>query len=421
MRHRHRLYWRIWFAVLASLIVLTLLAGTAWRLFGERLFSANVRGWAEVAASVLPPPEASAEEQRAALFHWRDKLRAEIALFAPDGALIGATAPDLPSSAPPVVDDWLRTPHGPVFALRLPDGRLMVTRRHGARQNLPLGLMSTLLLLAVAVGIGAYPVARRLTRRLERLQAGVDRLGRGDLAARVQVEGHDEIAQLATRFNAAAERIEQLVQSHRALLANASHELRSPLARVRMAVELLKADTEPALRRELERDIAELDALIEEILLASRLDASDVRGEFERLDLTALVAEECARTGAELRAAPVTVDGSPRLLRRLVRNLLENAQRYGDGGAIDVDLSIAGGQMVLNVRDRGPGIAADERQSVFEPFYRARGAAEAGGGVGLGLALVRKVAQRHGGSVECLAREGGGSVFRVTLPAPAER
>jgi signal transduction histidine kinase len=417
MRHRGRLYWRIWFAVLASLIVFTLLAVAAWRFLGERTFGPNVRAWAEVAGSLLPPATAPLEDQRAAVHAWHEKLHADLALFEADGTPIAATAPDLRS--PPDNDEWLVTRHGPAFALHLPDGRVLVTRRNGSRPPPPLGLMSTLLLLALAVGIGAYPVARRITGRLERLQAGVDRLGQGDLAARVKVEGRDEIAQLATRFNAAAERIEQLMQSHRALLANASHELRSPLARVRMAAEMLGADARPDLKRELERDIAELDALIDEILLSSRLDATDARGEFERLDFTALVAEECARIGAQLTAQPVAVRGSARLLHRMVRNLLENAQRYGDGTPVDVNLS-ARERVVLDVCDRGRGIASDERERIFEPFYRARGATESTGGVGLGLALVRKVAEQHDGRVECLGRDGGGSVFRVTLPRAAD-
>ncbi len=414
MRHRHRLYWRIWFTVLASLIAFTLLAGLAWRVLGERTFGSSVRAWAEIAATLLPPASAPLDEQRAALFAWHQRLRADLALFGADGAPIGATAPDLHEA--PGDEGWLATRRGPAFALRLPDGRTLVTRRHGARPPPPpFGLMSTLLLLAVAVGIGAYPVARRITRRLERLQSGVDRLGQGDLAARVQVEGHDEIAQLATRFNAAAERIEHLVQSHRSLLANASHELRSPLARVRMAAEMLGADARPEVKQELTRDIAELDALIDEILLASRLDATDARAEFERVDLTALVAEECARSGAQLDAQPVAVHGSPRLLHRLVRNLLDNARRYGDGAPIEVKLGV-NRTAVLDVCDRGPGIDANERERIFEPFYRARGAVESAGGVGLGLALVRTIAEQHGGRVECLPRGGGGSIFRVSLP-----
>src|SRR6266436_5722454 len=121
-----------------------------------------------------------------------------------------------------------------------------------------LALLASLALLALAVGVGAYPVVRRLTRRLERLQQGVESLGAGDLGVRVQVEGADEIGRLAESFNRAAARIEDLVGSHKALLANASHELRTPLARIRMAIELMKQSADPARKRELEQDIAEL-------------------------------------------------------------------------------------------------------------------------------------------------------------------
>src|SRR5262249_33054108 len=135
------------------------------------------------------------------------------------------------------------------------------------------GLFFLLALLALAVAVGAYPVVRRLTARLERLQAGVEALRAGDLAARGKVEGHDEGARLARSFNGAAARIEELVGAHKSLLANASHELRTPLARIRMAVELMKEHADPKRKRDLAIDIAELDLLIDEILLASRLEA----------------------------------------------------------------------------------------------------------------------------------------------------
>jgi signal transduction histidine kinase len=281
----------------------------------------------------------------------------------------------------------------------------------------------------LGTALGAYPVVRRLTRRLERLQRGVEELGRGDLRARVTVEGRDEVAQLAASFNTAAARIEQLVVAQRSLLANASHELRSPLTRVRLALEMLDARTDTAqqqaLKDEARRDIAELDELIDEILLASRLDAQGADAvpphQAETFDLTALVAEECARDGATLAAAPVTIAGDARLLRRLLRNLLDNARRYAAGAPIDVALGVHGPDIVLTVADRGPGVAPQERSRIFEPFYRARGASETSGGVGLGLALVARIAHRHGGDAKCLPRDGGGSEFRVTLPATCLR
>ena len=124
---------------------------------------------------------------------------------------------------------------------------------------------------ALAIGVAAYPIVRQLTGRLERLQRGVDSLGAGDLGARVAVEGHDEIAGLAESFNRAATQIEQLIHANRSLLANASHELRTPLARIRLAVEMLKQSADPKTKAGLEQDIAELDGLVDEILLASRL------------------------------------------------------------------------------------------------------------------------------------------------------
>jgi signal transduction histidine kinase len=237
----------------------------------------------------------------------------------------------------------------------------------------------------------------------------------------VAVEGRDEVADLASSFNEAAQRIEDLITSNRSLLANASHELRSPLARLKMAVSIM-GDMPPAraaqLKEEIHQDIRELDALVEEVLLASRLDA---RSDIERqpVDLLGMATEEASRVGAEVEVSagfpqqPYLADD--RLVRRAVRNLLENAKRYG-GPDIVLDLRVASGQIELAVCDRGPGVPPDQRDRIFEPFYRLPGHAEHAGGVGLGLSLVRQIAQRHGGSVRCDAREGGGSCFVIALP-----
>jgi signal transduction histidine kinase len=200
------------------------------------------------------------------------------------------------------------------------------------------------------------------------------------------------VARLAESFNAAAARIEALVGAHKSLLANASHELRTPLARIRLALELGKD------RREVERDIAELDALIDEVLLASRLEAVSSL-DIEDVDLLALAAEEAARYDVEAQGTPVTVRGDARLLRRMIRNLLENARRYG---APPMEVHVENHQ--LRVCDAGPGVPPAERERIFEPFYSKQG-------TGLGLALVRQIARRHCGEVRCL-----GNCFVVTLP-----
>ena len=279
-------------------------------------------------------------------------------------------------------------------------------------------------LVGLAVALGSYPIIRRLTLRLEALQGGVERWGTGDLSTRLNADGNDEVAFLAQRFNQAAQRIETLMNSHKSLLANASHELRSPLARIRMSLELMNLETASPQRIEISRSITELDQLIDEILLASRLDARQADAEpFESLDLTGLAAEECARAHAELGMSAtgqsLVIQGSPRLLRRLVRNLLENAKRYGQGNVtLDLTQNRIDSQefATIAVHDRGPGVPPEQRERIFEPFYRLPGVSEREGGVGLGLALVKSISERHGGQVRCESRPGGGATFVVELP-----
>jgi two-component system OmpR family sensor kinase len=281
-----------------------------------------------------------------------------------------------------------------------------------------IGFVVLLVAIALVVAAGAYPVVRRLTGRLERLQRSVEAWGEGQLATRVAVEGEDEVARLAASFNHSAARIEALVGAQKSLLANASHELRSPLARIRMAAELMAGQATPAIGAELRRNVAELDQLIDEVLLASRLDTVGAGMPLpEEVDLTGILAEECARVDASLEARAHCVMGEPKLLRRMVRNLLENAVRYGAGSAVEVRLAAAGDALLrLDVCDGGPGIAEPERERIFEPFYRIAGASEAAGGVGLGLSLVRQIARHHGGDAQCLPNDAGGGCFRVTLP-----
>ena len=411
-----KLYLRIYLAVLVSLAAFALASGVMWRQFGDTGPAGHAFDIAgTLAQNVLPPAAAPKAEQQAALDRLAANLRADVALFADDRTLLAAVGELLP--APDTNRDrggWLRHWGGlPVWAIRLPDGRWLVTRVPHDRWHPGFGLFFALAVIALAVGVGAYPVVRRLTARLERLQRGVESLGAGDLSARVKVEGHDEVARLAESFNRAAARIEELVGAHKSLLANASHELRTPLARIRMAVELLKDNADPKRKRDLELDIAELDLLIDEILLASRLEAVKGLDIDEEVDLLALASEECARYDEiALEGQPVTVRGDPRLLRRMIRNLLENARRHG-APPIAVSVGRAGEGAELRVCDGGPGIAEAERASVFRPFHRFAGAGNSGG-TGLGLALVRQIARRHGGDARYLGREAG-SGFVVIL------
>ncbi len=414
---RRHLYLQIYFTVLASLVLVVAAMAAIWHLVLEDgLATPALEMAGEVAAATLPAADAPRQAQRDALERLSARLKADLALYDAEGALVASAIPSGSGALPgPQAHrrGWWR--HG--WSLQFSDGRSLVVRlspEHPSR----FAWLGFLALVALAVAVAAYPLVRRLTRRLERLQSSVDALGEGDLAARVPVHGHDEVAQLAVSFNRAAARIEALVGSHRMLLANTSHELRTPLARIRMAVELMKEGADAARKAELERDIAELDALIDEVLLASRLDAVPGLPAREPVDLLALGAEECARyEHCQLEGEPVTVRGDPRLLRRMIRNLLENATRHAGGSAIEVSIAASAAEAELRIRDHGPGIRAEERERVFEPFYRSKERLPASGGTGLGLALVRQIARRHGGDAACLdVPDAEGALFVVRLP-----
>ncbi len=439
------LYIRIWLTVVAALALFALVSG--WlvqrhledqRERNERVVQERVAAWADLLQATLPPATAPAAEQAQALMEWSMRLRLPMALDAADGSRIAATEP--------FIRRGLDTPEARerLRAIRLDDGRtLWVPRLAGGRALTPglrpppppgwmpgtgrpwpdgVGIAVLLALLFAAVAAGAWPVVRRLTRRLEALKAGVEAFGAGQLSRRVDEGGRDEVAAVAASFNQAAGRIEALLRSHQNLLANASHELRSPLARLKMAVAMMQDASEAErarLRREIDTNIGELDALVEEVLLASRLDASAQIDTSQPVALLALAAEEAARVGGAAAGDDVTLPGDERLLRRAVRNLLENARRYaGDGVEVQVARRGDGGVDVA-VLDRGPGVPEAWRERIFEPFFRLPGHAEREGGVGLGLSLVRQIAERHGGRARCELREGGGSRFVISLPGRA--
>ena len=398
----------------------------------------RAEAWADLLERALPPTDAPLLEQATALREWAQRLRLPMALDDAKGQRIAVSESfqrrefDTPAMAARLqsirFDDgrvlWVPKPN-----MQRPGAAARAAEMHpppwlGGPRSWPngVGMAALLVVLFLAVAGGAYPVVRRLTRRLEALKQGVEAFGAGALHQRVAEDGRDEVAAVGASFNRAAGRIETLLRSHQSLLANASHELRSPLARLKMAMAMLEDATpqqRAALRQEIETNVAELDALVEEVLLTSRLDATVQVDLQDRVDLLAVAAEEAARVGASAHGADLQVTGDERLLRRALRNLLENARRYG-GDEVEVEVQVLqqDTQIELRVCDRGPGVPEAHRQRIFEAFFRLPGHAEREGGVGLGLSLVRQIAERHGGSVRCEAREGGGSCFVLQLPAP---
>jgi signal transduction histidine kinase len=300
----NRLYVRIWLGVVLAVAVLTLLVGWVWRMTAEPpLRELVVRDEAGQVVGTGSPRRAHA------------------------GASKTQSPEDLNRSDP---DEASANPGpngpGPEFTVRMGDGQTLHVHLprpiRSPWSRWPFGYFWSLTVVGVAVALATYPIVRKLTRRLELLQKGVEEWGAGDLSVRVPVRGHDEVAFLAERFNHAAQRIETLVASHttlltqqqallqaqKSLLANASHELRSPLARIRMGLELMGNSASPRTRDEISRNITELDQLVEEILLASRLDAQEAdMGTVESVDLTGLVAEECAAWTRSWRSKPTAM------------------------------------------------------------------------------------------------------------------
>ena len=414
-----RFYLTVYLAFVLILVIFGVLAVTVHVLRDDERHLDWAPVVSEFVGESVPRAHAQAGELEAWLARMHTRFGFDMTVFDQNGRSIAAVGdPIKPPPAGSTASDYSRDRHGYRAQIRLPDGRWLVA--HHAWRGGGGRWLGALVLLAIAVGVGAYPVARRITRRVERLQSRVDALGRGELGARVEVEGRDEIAQLAKSFNRTAQRIEQLVGAQRSMLASASHELRSPLTRIRMATELLSNDTRAELRDGIARDVEELDELIEELLFASRLETVDGLEREDPVDLLALLAEEGARVGAQVDGDVVTIVGDPRLLRRLVRNLFENARRHGQGAPIHASVHRTQNGACLRVEDEGPGVPEQERERIFEPFYRPAGMAEGKDrGVGLGLALVQRIAQRHRGNARCLARDPQGTCFEVDLRGAA--
>lgn len=408
-----RLSTQIYLTIILTLVLVVVVAGGIWRHSGgERRFERAMLVAGELLANGLPSAESPIADQRDAAVDLAKRLRLDMALYSATGEQIAQFGRELPAPNLRDVDHEggvVRGPHGSAWAVPLPDGRMIVASRHRHRPGpKPVRFILFLGVAALIIGICAWPVVRGLTRRIERLQEGVERFGAGDLSSRVEIKGRDEVAKLAASFNASAERIEALVGAHKLLLANASHELRTPLSRIRMGLELMESDPTPERRAALEADIGEVDDMIEEILLLSRLGAVDGFDERTDVDLLALAAEEASRySEIDVTGSPVTINGDARLLRRLIRNLIENAIKHG---ALPVSVTVAseGGQSVIRVADNGPGVSAELAEQVFEPFHRGPSRGKTGGS-GLGLALVRSIAERHGGNVRFEAGTNGGN------------
>ncbi len=285
----------------------------------------------------------------------------------------------------------------------------------------PRALVSLLIVVALLLA-AAFVFARYLARPLRDLTAAVDRVGRGEAPPPLPEAGPTEIAAVNRGFNAMAANLHRMEQDRALLLAGVSHDLRTPLARLRLGVEMTARDDE--MREGLVADIEEMDRIIGQFLEFAR---SDEQSELQVADLDALVAasvERYVNAGKNVSFSPGGLPPlrlRPTAISRVVTNLIDNALAYG-GPPVEASTALEGNDVRIDVADRGPGIAPEDVDRMKQPFTRAtesRARADGAAGAGLGLAIVDRIARAHGGTLDLIAREGGGLVARVRLPRAA--
>lgn len=271
------------------------------------------------------------------------------------------------------------------------------------------------LLLALVVAIW---LARQLTRPLAKLEAASAVIGEGGQPALLPEAGPREVANLSRRFNAMATQVRELLASRTTLLAGVSHDLRTPLTRMRLALEMLKDQPNPALIERLETDIAQMNQLIGNVLDLARGLAHEKPTQIDLPQYLAQIAADHATADSPVAVScPPCVVLAPRVaLQRAIGNLLQNAQRYAPGG-VDLEVELAPTLCRIGVLDRGPGIATNQLEAVFEPFFRLDASrSPITGGSGLGLAIVRELARVNDWQVSLRSRDGGGLQAWIELP-----
>lgn len=289
-----------------------------------------------------------------------------------------------------------------------------------------LGVQSPLAFLLIAVAtiilalMAAIIIARRITRPLQNMAAAAKHIGLGSTPEKLAEDGVKELAELALSFNNMAQQVKELLENRTTLLAGISHDLRTPLARVRLAVEMLPQDAEPKIISRIKKDVEEMNRLIGEFLAFSR---GLQKERPQNTDLNAILQElanNAMAEGAVVHWQPLAscFQSVGRMaMQRIVNNLLSNAVRYGAGKEIELSCECAARECVICVKDKGAGIPAEETENVFRPFYRLESSRSiTTGGSGLGLAIAKQLADVNGWSIALLPRDGGGTEARLIIP-----
>jgi two-component system osmolarity sensor histidine kinase EnvZ len=300
------------------------------------------------------------------------------------------------------------------YWLALPRERL---ERHFPWQWLGWG--AAVLLLSL---FGAWLIVFRITRPLKELEKAAQKVGAGETAPPLAIHGPEEIIAVTQAFNQMSANLRQMEEDRSLLLAGISHDLRTPLTRLRMEAELSVTDAEA--RAGMEADITEMDRTIGQFLDFARPQTLETTA-LEPTDLTNLLTEIAERygervrhpTSADFSSGPVLVKIRSQSLRRAIVNLIENALRHGGNEApVELSLTLENAEIVIAILDRGPGIAPADVERLKQPFTRGEAARTGAAGAGLGLAIVERLIRAQGGRLELLPREGGGLAAQIRLP-----
>jgi signal transduction histidine kinase len=378
----------------------------------------------------------------------RPAERIKVSLYLPEGRLI-ATTTDPPLALPSrerlreldKADAIEIAPWVFVHPFR-EDGRVVAygVAHHDVPPSLGKLLARSLGFLLLFLAAIAALFARHLARPLQSVVDAAERFGQGDLATRIRTDRRDEIGAVGRAFDQMADRVSRLIASQQELMANVSHELQTPLSRIRVAVDLMIGGDAPRAEEmltEITQDLEELDTLIDDVMTLARLDlfragspALHHRLRKEPVALSDLVARSCARfrslhdthvLAPSIPADLATIAADPVLLRRAFDNVLDNARKYSSPGTtIELVASADLDSTTIIVRDQGIGIDASDLDKIFTPFFRTdRSRSRASGGVGLGLALTRRVIEAHGGTIGIASALGQGTTVTITLPNPS--
>lgn len=329
----------------------------------------------------------------------------------------------------------------------LPDGRillatplpgiqppLMLVRRLHPRQlhDIPMPLM--LLLAAGIIALVSGVLAGILVRRIRRLREAVNIISQGDLSARAELNGNDEVSALARDFNHMAERIDQMMASQRQLVSDVSHELRSPLARLRIALELAQRSSNPtSMLHKIGKEADELEQMVTQLLSLARMESGQASLDRQAIDLCPLlekIAEDANFEGATedrqvqlQHCDPVKIHIDPVLMHAAIENVVRNALRYSPPGKpVIIQSELRPGQLLIHIEDQGPGVPEQDLQRLFEPFTRVAEARDRdSGGFGLGLAMTGKILEAHGGSAQAVNATPTGLHVTLTLPLNSNR